>query len=339
MPFRDITGHERILGLIARAAVRGSLPPSLVFAGPSGVGKSMAAVALAQLVNCLSPVSVPDSTGETPDACGDCNACRKILRGVHPDVQWVRPEESASIKVDPIRGAIGTAGYRPFEGRRRVTIIDDADRMVDNAQDSLLKTLEEPPAASIFILVTSLPEMLFPTVRSRCQRLRFGRLAPGDVARILMERHEYVAADAHAAAALSDGSVGRALEGGTDAFREARDAALDLLQAVASTSAPAARLQGASGLPGAGRSKADRAALGQSLLAMSSILRDLGALMAHADERSMANADLKKPLEGLLRAYDSDRVISAFAHVDTALNALDRNASPKIVAGWLSLQI
>lgn len=339
MPFRDITGHERTVGLIARAAVRGSLPPSLVFEGPSGVGKSMAAVALAQLVNCASPVTVPDSTGARQDACGECSACRRIPRGMHPDVVLVRPEESGSIKTEQIRKAIESAGYRPFEGRRRVTIIDDADRMVDNAQDALLKTLEEPSASSMFILVTSVPETLVPTVRSRCQRLRFGRLAPGDVAAILMARHEYAAADAHAAAALSDGSVGRALEGGTEAFVEARDAALQLLQAAATTHAPAARLQGAGGLPGAGRSKADRAGLGQSLRAMSSILRDMSALMAQADERSMANADLKKPLEGLLRSYDGDRVISAFGHVDTALNALDRNASPKIVADWLSLQI
>ncbi|MBA3297343.1 MAG: hypothetical protein H0U19_10440, partial [Acidobacteria bacterium] len=235
--------------------------------------------------------------------------------------------------------AIESASYRPFEGRRRVTILDEPERMTDNSQDSLLKTLEEPSGSSMFILVTARAELLFSTVRSRCQRLRFGRLAPGDVAAILMKRHEYDAADAHAAAALSDGSVGRALEGGTEAFVDARDGALRLLQAVATTRAPAARMQGAMGLPGAGRGKADRVALGQSLLAMSSLLRDLGALMSRADERSMANADLKKPLEGLLRWYDGDRVISAFAHVDRAINALDRNASPKIVADWLSLQL
>ncbi|CAN5683853.1 DNA polymerase III subunit delta' [soil metagenome] len=339
MPFRDITGHERILGLLARASVRGSLPPSLIFAGPEGVGKRMAAVALAQQVNCLARLPMRDAAGETEDACGVCSACRRIARATHPDVKFVAPEESGSIKVDQIRDAISSAAYRPFEGRRRVTVIDSAEQMAGPSQDSLLKTLEEPPPASMFILVTSVAEMLSQTVRSRCQRLRFGRLAPGDVAAVLMKQHDYSEQDAHAAAAMSDGSPGRALEEGTQAFVEARDAAMNLLRAVATTDAPAARMQSALALPGAGRGTADRVALGQSLLALSSILRDLGALMSQADERSLANADLKKSLQGLLRSYDGDRVISAFAHVDRALNALDRNASPKIVADWLALQI
>ena len=338
MPFRDITGHQRILGLIARAAVRGSLPPSLIFAGPEGVGKRMAAVSLAQLLNCLSPIAVANSSAESLDACGVCSSCRRIARGMHPDVKVIVPEASGSIKVEQIRDAIASAGYRPFEGRRRVTIIDDADQIYGQSQDSLLKTLEEPSPASIFVLVTARPELLLQTVRSRCQRLRFGRLVPGDVAAVLV-KHEYTEEDAHAAAALSDGSPGRALEEGTEAFAEARGAALHLLQSVATTDAPGARLQSALALPGAGRGKADRVALGQSLLALSSILRDLGALMSRADERSLANADLKKPLESLLRAYDGERVISAFGHVDRALDALDRNASPKIVADWLALQI
>jgi DNA polymerase III subunit delta' len=339
MPFRDITGHEHILGLIARAATRGSLPPSVMFAGPSGVGKHMAAVALAQLANCLSPVTIEEAAGERQDACGECTACRRTARGTHPDAKFVTPGDTGAIKVEQIRDAISSSGYRPFEGRRRVTVIDEAEQMAGAAQDALLKTLEEPPPASMFVLVTSVPEMLLPTVRSRCQRLRFGPLAPADVARILITRHGYAETDAHAAAALSDGSVGRALEGATDAYVEAREAALHLLQSVASTAAPAARIQSAIALPGAGRGKADRVALGQSLRAMSSILRDLGALMSRADERALANADLKQPLEGLLRSYDRARVISAFAVVDRALDALGRNASPKIVADWLALQI
>ncbi len=211
MPFRDITGHERILGLIANAAMRGSLPPSLIFAGPEGVGKRMAAVALAQLVNCASPVVAPGSNADHHDACGVCSSCKRIARGTHPDVNVIVPEASGSIKVEQIRDAIASAGYRPFEGRRRVTIIDNADQIYGQSQDSLLKTLEEPPPAAIFILVTSMPELLVPTVRSRCQRLRFGRLAPGDVAAVLMNQHTYTEEDAHAAAALSDGSPGRAL--------------------------------------------------------------------------------------------------------------------------------
>jgi len=333
MPFRDILGHEHVLGLLSQATERGTLPQSLIFAGPAGVGKHKTAVALAQLVNCQN------RGGAHLDACGECASCKRIARRVHPDVQFLEPEESGTIKTDQIRGAIESAGYRPFEGRRRVVVIDQADAMVLNGQDALLKTLEEPPAASVFVLVTSTPDTLLPTVRSRCQRLRFGRLAPADVAAVLKEKHGYSEADAHAAASMSDGSIGRALEEGSASFVEARTAALELLQRAAANANPAARLQAAINMPGATRGKADRTALGQSLQALSSILRDLGALLSSADDRALANADLKTPLQALLRSYDRARVLSAFTSVDRALDALDRNASPKIVADWLALQI
>ena len=337
VPFRDILGHEHVLGLLSQAVERGTLPQSLIFAGPAGVGKHMAAVSLAQLLNCHAPVGAQGPRRYMKDACGECAACRRIARGVHPDVLFITPEESGSIKTEQIRQAIESAGYRPFEGRRRVVVIDDADAIILNGQDALLKTLEEPPAASVFVLVTALPDLLLPTVLSRCQRLRFGRLAPGDVAEVLEARHGYSDEEAHAAASLSDGSVGRALEEGSESFKEARDAALTLLQRAATSHNPAARIQGASDLPGT--RKADRDALGQALLALSSILRDLGALMSSADDRALANADLKSKLQSLLRSYDRERVLSAFAAVDRALDALARNASPKIVADWLALQI
>ena len=121
---------------------------------------------------------------------------------MHADVLVIEPGESGSIKIEQVRDAIERTAYRPFEGRRRVVIIDDADAIVPQAQNALLKTLEEPAAASTFVLVTSRPDVLLPTVRSRCQRLRFGRLAPADVAAVLMREHQYTEADAHAAAAL-----------------------------------------------------------------------------------------------------------------------------------------
>jgi DNA polymerase-3 subunit delta' len=331
MPFRDIAGHEQVSTLIARAALRKTLPPSLIFAGPPGVGKRMAAVALAQLVNCQAPL------GE--DACGECPPCRRIARGVHADVLILEPGETGAIKIEQIREAIERSAYRPFEGRRRVVIIDDAEQIVLAAQDALLKTLEEPPPGTIFVLVSAVPEALVPTIRSRCQRLRFGRLSPADVAAVLMRTHAFSETEAHAAAAFSDGSVGRALEGATEAFVEARAAALRLLEALAQSPPPARRIVGASGLPGAGRSKADRDALAQSLRALSSILRDLGILGARTGHHSLANADFSQKLDRLLHSYGHDRVLRAFAAVDEALEALDRNASPKIVADWLAFQI
>jgi DNA polymerase-3 subunit delta' len=334
MPFREISGHHQRLGLIARAANRGTLPPSLLFTGPSGVGKSRAAVALAQLLNCLAPR--PADT--PPDSCGDCAACRRIARRVHADVLIIEPGDTGSIKVDQVRDAIERSAYRPFEGRRRVVIVDDADVTVPEAQNALLKTLEEPPTASTFILVTSRPDMLLPTVRSRCQPMAFGRLAPADVAAVLMRDHEYSEADAHAAAALSDGSIGAALEGGTEEFVEARKAAAAMLLTVAAGTEPRRRLEGAKALAGAGRD-IGRDELARRLHAVSSMLRDIGILLSRADERRLANADLNAQLKGLLRSFDGERALRAFSAVDRALDALDRNASPKIVADWLAFQI
>ncbi len=355
MPFRDIIGHRHLLELVASAAVRGSVPPSVIFAGPQGVGKRTAAVALAQLVNCLTPVPfnidprpathAPRATNGEPnplvpgvdihDACGVCASCMRIARGVHADVLVVEPGDTGTIKVDQVRDAIERTGYRPFEGRRRVVIIDDTDAMLVEAQNALLKTLEEPPSASMFVLVTSRPDVLLPTVRSRCQRLRFGRLSASEVARVLIERHDYALSDAHAVAATSDGSISAALEGGSDELVEARETAADVLRTVATSSDPRRRLDGGKALAGTG----DRDDVRRRLRALASLLRDLGALGARADERHLANSDEIDSLRRLTSAYDQGRVTQAFGAVDRALEAIDRNASPKIVADWLAFQI
>jgi DNA polymerase III subunit delta' len=326
MPFRQIVGNRHLLELIGRAASRGTLPPSLIFAGPEGVGKRMAAVALAQLMNCLEPGKF-----DGLDACGACVSCKRIARGVHADILMIEPGDTGAIKIDQVREAIERSAYKPFEGRRRVVILNDAEALNAEAQNALLKTLEEPPAASTFIIVTSRPDMLLPTVLSRCQRLRFGRLSPGEVADVLMRDHEYAKSDAHAAASLADGSIGRALEGGTDEFVDAREAA--------TTSDPWRRLGGAKTLAGAARGGSDREELARRLYALSSIIRDLGVLLSRADERCLANADLRARLERLLRSFDGERTLRAFSAIDRALAALDRNASPKIVADWLAFQI
>ena len=335
MPFRDLAGHRVLLDLVARAAARGSLPPSLIFAGPDGVGKRLAALSLAQLFNCTSVVGVAD--GElAPDACGDCSACRRIARGVHADVLVVEPGDTGSIKVDQVRAAIERTAYRPFEGRRRVVIVDDADAMEASPQNALLKTLEEPPAASTFVLVTSRPDVLLPTVRSRCQRIRFGPISPAEMAPVLMRDHGFEEREAHAAATAAEGSIGRALEGDSEAYVGARDAAEAMLKMAAQAATPAQRLAAARALGG---DKVDRDELGRRLRLVASMLRDIGVLVSHADERSLANGDLKPVLARLLPAFDADRALDAFAAVDRALQALDRNASPKIVADWVAFQL
>src|SRR3954469_23360203 len=308
MPFQEIAGHRLTLRLLARAVARRSLPPSLLFGGPRGVGKSRTAMALAQALNCLSPrTDVPiEGVAGTPgtslamDACGVCTACRRIARGIHPDVRTLAPDpETGTIKVDAVRDLIEGTGYRPFEGRWRVSVIDDADTLLEAAQNALLKTLEEPPSTSVFVLVTSRPDVLLPTVRSRCQKLRFGRLPASEIAAVLIAKHDYSAADAHAAAAAADGSIGVALEGGSDEFVEAREAAADLLQGIANHSDPRRRLDGAKVLAGSG----DRDDLRRRLRALASMLRDLAAIGARVDDTGLANADLGDILRRLTGSF------------------------------------
>jgi DNA polymerase-3 subunit delta' len=337
MPFRDIVGHKRIVSLLSRAVARETVPPSLLLAGPSGVGKRRVAVALAQALNCLQPKL---GEGIEHDACGECAACRRIGRGLHPDVIVLEPGESGSIKIEPVRDTIQRAGYRPFEARRRAVIVDDADAMTPDAQSALLKILEEPPSASVFILVSSMPDALLPTVRSRCPRLRFGRLTATEIADALKRDHGYTEAEARAAAVDADGSLGRALQADSSDLAEAREAAQRLLEQVARISDPSRRIESAKDLIGKkGTPGSERDQLAVCLRALSSLLRDLGILATRADARMLANADLQGALERLASVYDSARSMRAFVAVDKALAALERNASPKIVADWLVLQI
>jgi DNA polymerase III subunit delta' len=337
MPFRSITGHRPTLKLLARAVARDSLPPSLLFTGPRGVGKHLSATAVAQTLNCLRATASGDFE---LDACGACPTCQRIARGVHADVIGIEPGESGAIKVEQVRDVIDRAAFRPFEGRKRVVIIDQADAMVGAAQNALLKTLEEPPSGSVFILVSALADLLLPTVRSRCPQLRFGSLTNADVVDVLIRHHGYAPADAHASAAEADGSIAAALEKRSVDLAEARADARRVLAHASRVDEPVGRLEGAEILKvKAGTPAEERNRLATSLRALLSLLRDVGVISTQADPRLLANADLEAELRQLANAFDDRRSRRAFGAVDEALTALERNASPKLVADWLILQL
>ena len=339
MPFYSIVGHRRLVSLLSTAVARDRLPPVLLLAGPRGVGKRRVAQALAETLNCQSPRSDPGS-GLERDACGECVACRRIGRGMHPDVLIVEPGDTGSIKIEQVRDVIDRSAYRPFEGRRRVVIVDDADAMMPPAQSALLKTLEEPPSASVFVLISSMPDSLLATVRSRCPRLRFGPLSAAEVASVLIRDHGFAEPEARAVAADADGSPGRGLEARSADVAGAREAAQRLLDQAARSTDPRGRLDAAKDLAGVkGSSASERDQLAVKLRALSSLLRDVGILATGADTRMLANADLEADLSRLTTSFDSRRSMLAFAAVDRALGALERNASPKVVADWLALQL
>jgi hypothetical protein len=167
--------------------------------------------------------------------------------------------------------------------------------------------------------------------------LRFGPLGAGEVGSILIESHGVNPVEARALAAASGGSLARALDEKTGGFAAARRTAQEALQRAAATADPRRRLEVARQLAGKGAS--ERGEVGQRFEALALILRDLGLLSAHADARFLANADLEAALGSLGRAYDTERSLRAFSAVGRALAALERNASPKIVADWLVLQL
>jgi DNA polymerase-3 subunit delta' len=252
-------------------------------------------------------------------------------------------EGEASIKIDTLRDRVlHVIGYRPFEAERRVYIIDPAEEMGDPAQSALLKTLEEPPPATILILVSAYPDTLLPTVQSRCRRLRLASLSEHDVARVLAERCAVDRVKASTLAAVSGGSVSRALAMADDdgQLAEDRQAALALVTAAAGgrgSSVPA-RLKAATALTQHAQKRRAREALGTRLAVVASIVRDLGVIVV-GGPATIANTDFERELRGLASSFDLPRLSSGFAAVARAQADLDRSASPKIVADWVALTL
>lgn len=340
MPFRTIIGHRKLIALLSRSIGRESLPPSLIFAGPSGVGKRMAAIATAQALNCLAPIASGPADSPDVDACGTCAACTRIVRGIHPDVLMIEPNDKGNIKIDPVREAIRQSGYRPFEGRRRVTIIESADGLDATGQNALLKVLEEPPASSVFILVTALPDTLLVTVRSRCPLLRFRALATDDVVSALQQKG-LEEGPARRAALLADGSIGAALAlaNTDDDDQDVRDVAVRVLLQAAASDDGRRRLECAKELvTKTSSSISERDQLAVYLRAMSSLLRDVELMASGGDATTLANRDLRPALDRL-SPFGGARGRQAFMAVDRALGAVDRYANAKLIADWLVLQL
>ncbi len=209
MPFGDITGHERTIGLLQAALRHNRLAHAYLFHGQVGIGKYLTAMRLAQALNCEQP-----PTSDNQDSCGACRSCRQIAARTHPDYTVIEPDPEATtpqIKIEHIRAIEQQFVYRPLVGERKICLIDDADRMTIGAANALLKTLEEPPGHSLFILVSSRPHALPITIRSRCQSLRFTPPARTQVEAAVILKRELPPDDARLLAVLADGRIGEAL--------------------------------------------------------------------------------------------------------------------------------
>ena len=215
--YDDIIGQKRQIEQLERARKSGRVAHAYLFFGPDGVGKERVAFAFARALNCGSGEQAP---------CGECESCIKIEKRVHPDVRMVASEKelvdreliereksrlpSAQIRNAQLDELSDLFRHRPYLGRWKVVIVVDADLMNPNSQNRFLKTLEEPSADSVIILVSAHPEALLPTVRSRCQALAFGPLSTDQVSTYLMNRRSLDKQRARVLAAMAQGSLGRA---------------------------------------------------------------------------------------------------------------------------------
>ncbi|MFP4057081.1 MAG: DNA polymerase III subunit delta' [Candidatus Brocadiia bacterium] len=210
MSWSSVLGHEELAARFREALARGRQAHAYLFAGPEGIGKALFARELAKALQC-------EAGG--PEPCDACRACRKVEHGNHPDVAFIRRVDEgdtghsrSQILVDQVRQEIQEPiAYKPFEGRHKVFVVADAERMTQEAQNCLLKTLEEPPPHSLLILTAARLEPFVDTVVSRCRVVRFRPLPLQTVERILVERADVDLADARVLGRLSGGSPGRAL--------------------------------------------------------------------------------------------------------------------------------
>lgn len=236
MSFKDIKGQDRQIEILQRYITEGRLKGGYLFIGPDGIGKKLLAETLAKAVNCE----------EKPlDSCDRCSSCLKIDKNEHPDVhiiddstalttggtvspagEEVKPETnqektSDAIKIEYIRQLQNDISLKPYEARSKVFIIDNAHRLTAEAQNALLKILEEPPENSIIILTSDKPQLLFKTIISRCKILKFYPLVRSELKEFFKKEYSLDNVYSHFLAYFSEGRLGQALRlKDTDILRE-----------------------------------------------------------------------------------------------------------------------
>jgi DNA polymerase-3 subunit delta' len=223
MSFSAIFAQERAVRVIRGLLGSRRLPPALLFSGPPGVGKKMAALELAKALDC-------EAQGE--EACDACPSCLQADKGIDPDIQLIDAEYQARLEIkdedatekelgdfigkqklihiDTIRHAVGSLARSSLLGGWKTAVLENAHLLKTEAANAMLKSLEEPPPRTLWILVTHQDERLLPTIRSRCHRIRFGPLPPAAVRKILLSKSQEGPA-ASKAAEDSGGSMERAL--------------------------------------------------------------------------------------------------------------------------------
>lgn len=333
----EVLGQRAAVDLLGRMLDRGRIPQALLFQGLEGVGKGSIARSFAAALLCESP---------EPEACGHCQPCRLAEGGNHPDLLLVerlprkaptKPRGAGSpsgprdlrsfVLVDQIRELSRVAALAPRYGARRVIIIDPADRMNHEAQNALLKTLEEPPARCVLLLVAARPQLLLPTVRSRCFAVGFGPLRPEELARLLQARG-LPEREAIARAALAEGRPGRALDLDLEELLGRRESVLDALEELTASPAAAAALLPALAAEIAGR---DEPTLLGGLDLLEGLLRDAAMTAAGARSDLLTHSDLAERLERVARRLTPARLAALVSAVERLRHDLRLNLNRALV--------
>jgi DNA polymerase-3 subunit delta' len=337
MALKDIIGQEKAVNILLRTIQRGRLPSSYLFAGESGVGKKFTAVNLAKAVNCLkttpSLTLPPQGEGvgggnpelrtpnpellEQVDACDECLSCKKIDAGVHPDFLLISPV-AGQIRIEEIRAIDNMVYLKPFEGREKVVIIDEADSMNPFASNAFLKTLEEPPKDSLIILISSNPDRLPDTIRSRCSRVNFTPLSHQSCKKIIeaINNQQGTKKTDEELSTLVRLSMGRPGLAFTGDLTEERAWFMNLLKGMLN-----AEKDGWT-------SKEEMERWFDLILIM---LRDIAVMKITRDETNLINIDLKDYLNKLSNSMDLKVIIDYYQILSTLRGYLNFNLNRSLM--------
>ena len=309
--FSELTGNTRVKEALKRMITSDRLPGALLFAGEEGVGKKRFALEVARTLNCRTP--------RDGEACGVCSSCVRIAKlnyperedadewtqiiwTDHPDVGLVVAPKRV-LRVEQMRQIEKEANFRPFEGKARVFLIDEADKLNDASANALLKVLEEPPRTSHLILITARPAMLLPTILSRCQMIRFAPLAPAEIETHLLKSKEFDSKTAKLRARAAGGSIGRALANDMVTFTSQRKAMLSVLNALVMTNDRSQLLRLAEQLNEAQY----KDEFEERLDVLETLIRDAWMLSRGVNADLVVNADLLPELQKLSEKLDAAR--------------------------------
>ena len=221
--FKDVVGHKDILKYISSAVENNRVSHAYILNGERGSGKKMLANLFAMTLLC--------ETGDN-EPCGKCHSCKQAESGNHPDIITVTHDKPNTISVDDIRTQVNnTVDIKPYQGPYKVYIIPQADMMTPQAQNAILKTIEEPPSYAVFLLLTENAETLLPTINSRCVMLKLRNIKDTLIKKYLMENLEIPDYKADMCTAFAQGNMGRAIMlANSDHFNEIREEAVQLLK-------------------------------------------------------------------------------------------------------------